>query len=81
MEEEKKIPLGDEELKQVAGGSLPGSYYWVDTARCVYCGACRDACPADAVRDSGEYYVILESCCMACGLCAEACPTAAIHLG
>ena len=59
--------------------------------RCVCCGLCAAACPADAIymepaeNEKGERYAriyeINELRCIFCGFCEEACPEEAIFLG
>jgi len=59
--------------------------------RCVCCGLCAAACPADAIymepmeTEKGErmaqIYEINELRCIFCGYCEEACPEEAIFLG
>jgi NADH-quinone oxidoreductase subunit I len=59
--------------------------------RCVCCGLCAAACPADAIymepeeTDKGErkarIYEINMLRCIFCGFCEEACPEEAIFLG
>ena len=59
--------------------------------RCVCCGLCASACPADAIymepeeNDKGErgasVYEINLLRCIFCGYCEEACPEEAIFLG
>ncbi len=59
--------------------------------RCVCCGLCAAACPADAIymepaeTEAGERYAkvyeINELRCIFCGMCEEACPEEAIFLG
>jgi len=54
-----------------------------EPARCTRCGACRDACPENAVvlLPSGQLDAIDEAACLACGACIAACPTAALAPG
>ena len=59
--------------------------------RCVCCGLCAAACPADCIymepyeNERGErkarIYIINEIRCIFCGYCEEACPEEAIFLG
>ena len=59
--------------------------------RCVSCGLCAAACPADCIymepaeNEKGErypkIYEINELRCIFCGFCEEACPEEAIFLG
>lgn len=61
------------------------------TERCVCCGLCAKACPADCIymepseTDDGimyaEIYEINLLRCIYCGLCEEACPEEAVFLG
>ncbi len=61
------------------------------TERCVCCGLCAAACPADCIymepeeTESGErqakIYEINLLRCIFCGFCEEACPEEAIFLG
>ena len=49
--------------------------------KCAICGACRDACPVDAVGiDDGEPAVIDSKKCIRCYCCHEMCPHNAIEL-
>ena len=45
--------------------------------KCVACGCCKDACPAEAISE-GTPYVIDADKCVDCGACAAQCPNEAI---
>lgn len=61
------------------------------TERCVCCGLCAAACPADAIymepgeNERGERFAAVYEInllrCIYCGFCEEACPEEAIFLG
>lgn len=56
------------------------------THRCIACGTCQRACPANVIKVQGEkkhakapktatHYIIDYTRCSLCGLCVESCPT------
>ena len=49
----------------------------IDAAKCVACGCCKGACPADAISE-GDAYTIDPEKCVDCGACAGTCPNEAI---
>ncbi|MCD6503541.1 MAG: hydrogenase [Thermoplasmata archaeon] len=59
---------------------------YIDPHKCIGCGACRNACPSDAVMKiddikNGIRKIILDvGRCIRCGRCEEVCPTGAIKL-
>lgn len=53
--------------------------FWI-TENCVGCGACKEHCPQQCVRE-GTPYVIRQEHCLHCGLCVENCPVQAIEKG
>ena len=53
----------------------------VSTKKCIGCGACKKACPAEAVSGKPKKaHRILSSKCIACRACFEACPVEAIEI-
>jgi len=49
--------------------------------KCVGCGACVDACPADVLELKDDIAnVVRPDDCVECGACEDACPTDAIQL-
>lgn len=51
--------------------------YTISAEKCVSCGCCKDACPAEAISE-GNPYTIDAGKCMDCGLCASQCAVEAI---
>ena len=49
----------------------------IDAEKCVACGCCKDACPAEAISE-GTPYAIDPDKCVDCGACAAQCPNEAI---
>ena len=45
--------------------------------KCVGCGCCASACPAEAISE-GTPYTIDPAKCVDCGACAAQCPSEAI---
>jgi ferredoxin len=41
---------------------------------CISCGACAEACPAEAIKEGESIYVIDKELCVSCGACADTCP-------
>ncbi len=50
----------------------------IDSAKCVACGCCKDACPAEAIAEGSPAYTIDPAKCVDCGACAATCPNEAI---
>jgi len=48
-----------------------------DAKLCVDCGACRDICPAGALKRDNRFYINRSKCTL-CFLCVEACPSGAL---
>lgn len=52
--------------------------YKINKEKCVSCGACKDACPVDAIsQDTDGKMVIDPAKCISCGSCRAVCPTEA----
>lgn len=49
----------------------------IDAEKCVGCGCCAAACPAEAISE-GTPYSIDPDKCLDCGACAGTCPNEAI---
>ena len=52
----------------------------VNTGECLGCGACVDACPAEAIKIEDGVAVVNEDECLDCGACTDECPVEAITL-
>jgi len=59
---------------------------YIDPQRCIGCGACRNACPPNAITreidlEKGIKRIVLDvGRCIRCGRCEEVCPSGAIKL-
>lgn len=47
---------------------------------CVGCGACVDACPAEAITLVDGVATVNADDCLECGVCVDECPNEAISL-
>jgi formate hydrogenlyase subunit 6/NADH:ubiquinone oxidoreductase subunit I len=45
---------------------------------CTACGACKEACPSEAIKEGKEKYTIDAGTCIDCGACVDTCPSKAI---
>lgn len=45
--------------------------------KCVGCGCCKSACPADAIAEGSPYTIDADKC-VDCGVCEAQCPNEAI---
>ena len=51
----------------------------IDAEKCVACGCCKDACPAEAITGTVKQpHVIDTTKCVKCGACIEKCKFGAI---
>ncbi|MDY6914339.1 MAG: 4Fe-4S binding protein [Planctomycetota bacterium] len=51
------------------------------TDKCTACGTCKDACPAEAIKEGEPVYSIDPDVCIDCGACVDECPSGAIVEG
>jgi NAD-dependent dihydropyrimidine dehydrogenase PreA subunit len=57
-----------------AGQCVDLMTYWIDTEKCVGCGACKKICPVNAIDGyKKEPHIIDTKKCIKCGSCIEAC--------
>lgn len=66
--------LSDSNQKQQGGLKMA---HKIAADKCVSCGCCKDACPAEAISE-GTPYAIDPDKCVDCGACAAQCPNEAI---
>jgi len=49
--------------------------YVIDKEKCVGCGACKDACPVDAISSDADGKMVIDpDKCISCGTCSAVCP-------
>ena len=58
---------------------LANAMLTVDSARCVGCGECEEACPYGAITVIDGDAVINPTLCHQCNRCIETCPEGAIY--
>lgn len=74
----------DEYVAHIVEHRCPGGIcrdltaFRIDDALCTSCGACKTACPADAITVSDGTYTINQDVCIVCGECREACHDEAV---
>ncbi len=51
--------------------------YTIAADKCVACGCCKAACPAEAINEGAPYTIDADKC-LDCGACAGTCPAEAI---
>lgn len=73
------VRAGEVEAKRAASPQTLANHsgFYIRPDRCVGCGCCIDACPAEAISE-GTPYVIDPDTCVCCGACAAQCPNEAI---
>ena len=73
--------VGKSTEESAQGVAYCGSGYWIDPEKCVACGCCKDACPAEAISEGYAAYSIDTDKCVDCGTCTATCPNEAIQCG
>ena len=53
--------------------------YKINPDKCVGCGACKSACPMEAISEKGDKCEIDAAKCVDCGTCASQCPNEALN--
>ena len=51
---------------------------YVISDECTMCGACKDACPVEAINEGDPKYTIDPDVCTDCAACVDECPVEAI---
>ena len=62
---------------EAAGGEAGLS---CDEDSCVYCSACADACPVDAITVEDDSWAVDKDTCIECGACVDQCPADCLTL-
>ena len=75
--EEPKAAAPAEEAK-AAPAAESGLVCDVDS--CVFCGACAEACPVDAIEVGDSSWKVDKDTCIECGACVDACPADCLSL-
>ncbi len=52
----------------------------VDTDKCVYCNACANECPSDAISAEVDDWKVDEEKCIGCAACIDVCPADALKM-
>jgi NAD-dependent dihydropyrimidine dehydrogenase PreA subunit len=67
-----------ERTAALQGDEAMAGMIWVDVEKCLGCGACVEACPAELIDLEAGKAVIAEQGCDGCLRCIEACPSGAL---
>ena len=70
--EEKSEAKAEEKAEATAAAGETGLVCDVDS--CVFCGACADACPVDAIEVGEDSWKVDKDTCIECGACVDQCP-------
>ena len=52
-----------------------------DLDSCVFCGACAEACPVDAITVEDASWAVDRDTCIECGACVDQCPAGCLSMG
>jgi uncharacterized Fe-S center protein len=52
----------------------------IQEARCAFCGACAQNCPAGAIEKKGEKFFVVKEKCIGCAQCLSVCPKGAVDI-
>ncbi|MDD5583765.1 MAG: DUF362 domain-containing protein [Candidatus Omnitrophica bacterium] len=52
----------------------------IQEARCAFCGACAQNCPAGAIEKKDGKYVVIKEQCIGCAQCLSVCPKGAVNI-
>ncbi|MDO4545689.1 MAG: 4Fe-4S binding protein [Bacillota bacterium] len=66
--------------KKTAKKSKEKSFPQLDEEKCIYCGACENACPCEAISAEMDDWTLDKEKCVSCGVCIDACPAEALKM-
>ncbi len=78
--EEAEAPAEEAKEEAPAEEAADAAVPKVDKEACIFCGACANDCPCDAIEVEVDEWKVDAEKCIGCGACVDACPVDALSM-